>query len=321
MKKKLKAFFTDFGGYPDTLEYIEKHEFVLFLSRFYDIDITSENPDVLFFSCYGFDFLKFDCTRIFYTPEYFKPDLNIADYAISFHSLNSSRHYRLSYWRINRLLDSLLIEKDVDKIIREKDKFCNFIFSNYRNKLRNSFYKKLSSYKHVDSPGVILNNTGYIVWGKDKIEFQRRCKFSITFENSSYPDYLTEKIIDAMAAHSIPIYWGDPLVGETVNEKSFINCNKFNDMDDAIELIKEIDTNDELLKQYLSEPYFVNKDELFEQEQEFFSWLDRSINQDKKRTQFRKRQELYEHIYRLKFKFWWQRKAGILSRLSYFYNM
>ena len=75
-------------------------------------------------------------------------------------------------------------------------------------------------------------------------------KFSLAFENSSTNGYCTEKIIQAFAAGTIPIYWGDKHnpTGGGINKKSFININDYNDFDNALETIKILDNNDE---QYL----------------------------------------------------------------------
>lgn len=72
-------------------------------------------------------------------------------------------------------------------------------------------FEALKKYKKVNSGGRYLNNIGRAV--VDKIQFESRHKFSICFENSSYPGYTTEKIIEAFAAKTIPIYWGNPCVG------------------------------------------------------------------------------------------------------------
>ncbi|MFD2145597.1 glycosyltransferase family 10 domain-containing protein [Mucilaginibacter antarcticus] len=49
-------------------------------------------------------------------------------------------------------------------------------------------------------------------------------KFTIAFENDIYPGYQTEKLYDAMKANSIPIYCGDPFVGDIFYTGSFINA-------------------------------------------------------------------------------------------------
>jgi hypothetical protein len=32
--------------------------------------------------------------------------------------------------------------------------------------------------------------------------------FTLTFENTDYPGYVTEKLFHALSAGSIPLYWG-----------------------------------------------------------------------------------------------------------------
>src|SRR5207249_8371440 len=45
-----------------------------------------------------------------------------------------------------------------------------------------------------------------------KRAFISQYKFTIAFENSSYPGYHTEKILDPMMVDSLPIYWGNPCI-------------------------------------------------------------------------------------------------------------
>ncbi len=60
-----------------------------------------------------------------------------------------------------------------------------------------------------------------------KKQFLSPYKFTIAFENDIYPGYQTEKLYDAMLTNSIPIYCGDPLVGEIFNTRSFINASDY----------------------------------------------------------------------------------------------
>jgi len=50
-------------------------------------------------------------------------------------------------------------------------------------------------------------------------------KFVVTFENTLVPGYVTEKVMNAMLAGAIPIYWGgyEPVLG--LNPRRFIHCN------------------------------------------------------------------------------------------------
>ena len=68
--------------------------------------------------------------------------------------------------------------------------------------------------------GRVLNTLGHRV--ADKQAFLRDYKFTIAFENESHPGYTTEKIVEPMLADSIPIYWGDPLVGTDFEVESWL---------------------------------------------------------------------------------------------------
>ncbi len=59
-------------------------------------------------------------------------------------------------------------------------------------------------------------------WERKK-QFLSEYKFTIAFENYVYPGYQTEKLYDSMQVDSVPIYCGDPLIGDIFNVKSFIN--------------------------------------------------------------------------------------------------
>ena len=86
---------------------------------------------------------------------------------------------------------------------RTKTKFCLFLYSrNFR--VRSYFCRQLARYKHVDCPGLSLNNClvpGYgplrsAASGIDPwiLTLRSQYKFTIAFENESADGYLTEKI-------------------------------------------------------------------------------------------------------------------------------
>lgn len=46
--------------------------------------------------------------------------------------------------------------------------------------------------------------------------------FSIAHENANYSGYFTEKLLDCFATGTIPIYWGDPDIGQVFNTDGII---------------------------------------------------------------------------------------------------
>ena len=139
-----------------------------------------------------------------------------------------------------------------------KKKFCGFIVSSSGPQERIKFFRKLSRYKKVDSGGRVLNNIGGPIPGSfnGKIDFLKSYKFNLAYENDSVEGYTTEKLFEAMKARCVPIYWGNPRINEEFNPRSFLNRADFPSDEALIERIKQIDEDDKLLADYLSQPYF-----------------------------------------------------------------
>ena len=216
--------------------------------------VESESPDFVFFGCGSQnDCVDYNCVRIILMGENQRPNFNLFDYAAGFDQIQYEDRYLYfplyvtGGWR--RFLE-MALKKHLrgEAYFLSKKKFCNMVVSNVRDssEKRIDFFKKLCEYKKVDSCGKSYNNLPGGKPVEDKLKFQEDYKFSLAFENSTHKGYTTEKITQAWAAGTIPIYWGDPSVSEQFNEKAFINCHAYKDWDAVIEKIKEIDQNDEL---------------------------------------------------------------------------
>jgi hypothetical protein len=251
-KPKIKLFFTDFWPVFDP----EDNYFIDLLSPEFDIELDEENPDFLIYSVFGTRFHRYDCVRIFYTGENIRPDMNQCDYAFCYDYSDNPRIFRMPLYPFFNDPQKLLRRPPVEEIMKQKTEFCNFIYSNSGPTERVRFFKKLSKYKKVISAGRYMNNTGVPL--RNKVEFVRKFKFSIAFENESYPGYTTEKVFEPMLVDSLPIYWGNPLIGRDFNSRSFLNYHDFESEDDLIDRIIEIDSNDELWAEYISQPYYEN---------------------------------------------------------------
>lgn len=145
------------------------------------------------------------------------------------------------------------ILKRHEKQPSRKFHFCNFTYSNPMGS-RIEFFHQLSKYKFIQSTGPVLNNTGYRM--KSKTKELPAYKFTIAFENSIQPGYVTEKLLDPLVAGSVPIYWGDESILGDFNRNAFIYVNDFDNFDQVVEYIKEVDNNDELYQNYLKQPIF-----------------------------------------------------------------
>lgn len=270
----LKLKFTDFwpGFVP------EESLFFLYMSELTDVEL-SDKPDILFFSLFGYEHLDYSCKKVFFSGENVRPNFNYCDYAMSFDYLDNERHYRYPLYALYDDPNKLLVEKEPEIILKAKTKFCNFVYSNPVNKRRNDFYKLLSKYKKIDSGGRVYNNLDYRI--QNKREFISDYKFTIAIENGYYSGYTTEKIFEPMLENSLPIYMGNELVYKDFNTKSFLNYHDYNNVDEFIERIIEVDRNDELYYSYLGEPYFNNNEvNEFIKKENVLSFFNKVINDE-----------------------------------------
>jgi hypothetical protein len=254
--KEIKINFVDFWpGFDKTNNY-----FYNLLIRKYNVSID-ENPDILFYSCYNKDYLNYSCPRIFYTPENVRPDFSACDFAFSFDYNKRKNHFRLPlysmYVELLGLLDkleTLPTRDEARNIWRAKTKFCCMVVSNPNSPKRLEFFENLSKVKLVDSGGSVLNNVGGRV--ADKADFIKDYKFVISFENSEYDGYTTEKIMEPIHVGCIPIYWGNKLVDRDFNANRFLDYNTFKTEEALINRLLEIDQNEELAIDMLTQPTF-----------------------------------------------------------------
>lgn len=277
--KQISIAFCDFWPGFNTKQNI----FIDILNNYYDVNIVKNNPDFLFHSCFGTKHVMYDCVKIVYLGENLTPDFNLSDYACGFDYIEfDDRYYRLPYYRLQLRKDDLMSYSAEFFSSESKNKklFCNFIYSN-RNRAhpqREIFFDLLSGYKHVDSGGGFRNNIGYRV--ENKREWQRNYKFTIAFENSLKSGYTTEKLLDALCAHTVPIYWGNPEVGRDFNTKRFINVHEYGSLEEVVNRVRELDNDPAQYLDMLSEPWFIDEPPLvLKEDPSFVSFLQHIVDQ------------------------------------------
>ena len=276
MRKQIKVKFVDFH------QGFRPKESFLFgrLWQHYDV-VLSDNPDWLFFSVFGNNHLAYNnCVKIFWTGENQAPDFNLCDYAIGFEHMHfADRYMRLPIWILYPTDVQLMQTKHQQIDYSQKTEFCNFVYSNSNaSPARQLFYDTLSQYKHINSGGRYHNNIGHPV--QDKLSFQQKHKFTIAFENTSHSGYTTEKLVQAFAAQTIPIYWGDPAVADTFNTGAFIDCHDFPDWESVVSRVREIDQDDNLWLQMMQTPALLDPELVTKSTKQLDDFLQHIFNQE-----------------------------------------
>lgn len=244
----------------------KSHFIYQILIKHYNVEIT-EQPDYVICSMFGkpYEYCNYPQVRIMYSGENYIPDFNLIDYAISPYPINffdRSFHKPACVDVFGRCLALETKNRNYSfDILNKKESFANFIASHESEfGIRGNFFKQLSKYKRVDSPGTYLNNmpSGETVsfTNDTKSEFQRNSKFTLCFESTKHQGFITEKITDAFYADTIPVYYGSDDISDIFNPKAFIDCSRFNSFDEAINKIIELDNDDEKYIEMLRQPIF-----------------------------------------------------------------
>ncbi|MDD4251159.1 MAG: glycosyltransferase family 10 [Candidatus ainarchaeum sp.] len=259
----------------------EKEAEVMFFSSFVNGKNIGQIPSV-----------EFSGKKVFHTGENIRIDMHKCDFAFGFdyeEEINDKNYLRLPLYVYFGAGKNLIKPKNYDsnKILKSKTRFCNYVYSKDA-KERVKFFDDLGKYKKVDAPGKSLNNCEpiapskltnlskiiqkaeglsgkYVIssllsrhldnWREAIINYQKDYKFSIAFENSSYPGYTTEKIYHPMLANSIPIYFGNPEISRDFNTKSFVNYHDYNDFKKVFDVVIDLDSNEKKYLKMLNEPW------------------------------------------------------------------
>lgn len=267
--------------------------------KHYDVEF-SDNPDYVFYHESTYEHLKYpNSIKIFYTGENVSPNFNLCDYAIGFDYMDfGDRYYRFPLYLIVVFYNKEELDRGIDtdftkpelftkQDLLKKTEFCSFVYSNYlADETRQIFFDKLSKYKKINSGGRYMNNIcGRVI---NKLEFEEKHKFAIAFENSSRPGYTTDRLPASLAAKTIPIFWGNPEIGREFNEKRFINCHNYKNLDEVVERVIEIDKNDDLYLSIINQPVAVpdyNFKEVRRGLEEFLKHIiDQPLNLARRRT-------------------------------------
>ena len=254
--------------WPGHDPYKTPRDFFLFtLSQHYTVVIDNETPDVVIYSVFGpvptASEYSSNPVMIAYSGESYDAE-GVSDIKFGFHTHADPTYHRLPLWclYINWDLNTptthpLHIANILNRhkhVTDMPEKFCNFT---YRNpvKSRIEFFLALNARRKVESTGPLYNNTRVLL--EDKPVALQQYRFTIAYENKQQSGYVTEKLLEPLAAGSVPIYWGGSQCVEDFNPAAFINADDFKSQDQLINYVEHVNGNKDLWMQYVTAPVFL----------------------------------------------------------------
>jgi hypothetical protein len=226
-----------------------------------------EEADIIMFSGFGSQNIHYKnskAVKIFYTGENERSNLSVADYSLSFdYDSHDGRNFRLPHWYMYvnwwdepnfshaRISKERLFKKHDPEEVFSRKEFCSIIIGNpVRNRIEVA--QKLDTFKPVHGYGRVFARP----YSGCKVDLMEKYRYNICFENSIYPGYITEKLLEAKVAGCIPIYYGTETVNTDFNEKCFINFANYSSNEELLQEIIELENNPSKFKQIAAEPLF-----------------------------------------------------------------
>ncbi|XP_066525281.1 4-galactosyl-N-acetylglucosaminide 3-alpha-L-fucosyltransferase 9-like [Hoplias malabaricus] len=144
--------------------------------------------------------------------------------------------------------------------IPKKDKLVCWIVSHWDDNFpRVKYFNELSKHVNVDGFG---NHFGRRISNEDYFNVIRSCKFYLSFENSIYKDYISEKVYNPLVLGTVPVVIGPPRDNyeEFIPQNAFIHIDDFKTPQDLAEHLKLADQNQEIYESYFDwRKHFVAK--------------------------------------------------------------
>ncbi|XP_018541133.1 4-galactosyl-N-acetylglucosaminide 3-alpha-L-fucosyltransferase 9 [Lates calcarifer] len=125
----------------------------------------------------------------------------------------------------------------------KKNKLVCWVVSNWKTQYKRvQYYNELKNHINIQAFG---NAFGQHLSDQDYTDIVSSCKFYLSFENSVYKDYITEKLYSPMKLGSVPIVLGPPRQNyeDHIPPDSFIHVSDFSTPKELAERLFYLDQN------------------------------------------------------------------------------
>jgi Glycosyltransferase family 10 (fucosyltransferase) C-term len=118
---------------------------------------------------------------------------------------------------------------------------------------REQLVQSLIEWIRVDSFSQCLHNADLpsgLVDMSNKTDIVKEYLFHLALENQQQDDYITEKVSGALAAGTLPVYWGAPIIKDHVPPHSIIVVDDFATVEDLAKYLHQLAKDRTLYQSY-----------------------------------------------------------------------
>lgn len=192
---------------------------------------------------------------------------NAPSMSIGFDYVNHPKYFRFPYWILTNFSPTATRE-DITSFIKMynysdsslREKSCAFVcrYDYYGD--RAEMADLVESVLPLSYPSDFRHNDDDLrgKYQNDKIAYLRQFRFNFCPENTNNRGYVTEKIIEAIKAGCIPIYWGNEGYPEPdiLNPKAIVYIDKEHPQN-GLELLRKLNDEPKALLEFTSRPRFL----------------------------------------------------------------
>ncbi|XP_066525469.1 4-galactosyl-N-acetylglucosaminide 3-alpha-L-fucosyltransferase 9-like [Hoplias malabaricus] len=148
-----------------------------------------------------------------------------------------------------------IVEMSLDKKpfkMQTKDKLVCWIVNNWDDSfLRVKYFNQLEKHIQIETYG---GHFGRSLSYQDYFKTLSSCKFYLSFENSVFRDYVTEKLFNPLISGTVPVVLGPPRENyeQFIPKDSFIHVDDFKSPQELAEHLKALDQNQERYESFFS---------------------------------------------------------------------
>jgi hypothetical protein len=151
---------------------------------------------------------------------------------------------------------------DIDALMRprpspsaaDKELFCCMIASNPEPH-RMLCVERLSSIERVDLFGPIAGKP----YRASKYDLLSRYRFNLCFENSIFPGYYTEKLLQAWVGGCVPLYYSDGWFKFDFNQKALVNRIDFRSIDEFVAHVASLHASRAAMNEMFAQPLLTKR--------------------------------------------------------------
>lgn len=193
--------------------------------------------------------------------------------SLGFDKIDHPQYMRFPFWLMWTLFPATVTFDDIKQFVHnanniqanpERSRFCAYVCS-HDDLNRKRIYEEFNAIAPLSCPGKLFHNDDSLKakFNDNKIKYLSQFKFNLTPENSDYPGYVTEKLFEAIAAHTVPIYNGSDNNPEPdiINKDAIIFIKLGQDNNEAVNIVKDLNSSYSRYLEFSSQPRFLKNAE------------------------------------------------------------